>query len=80
MANFQANLNTVLLGLCVTGIAWTLKSINELDSQMAAQEVNVSDLREDIKSINDVNNDHSKAIQDLNGRLLKLELLSKPKP
>ena len=74
MATFQANLNTVLLSLCVAGIGWTLKSINDLDSRMAAQEVNVSDVRDDIKSINDVNNDHSKAIQDLNGRLLKLEL------
>ena len=74
MATFQQNLNTALLGLCVAGIAWTLKSINDLDSRMAVQESNVSHNLDAIRSINDVEASHSKTIQDLNDRVLRLEL------
>jgi len=80
MATFQANLNTVLLGLCVAGIGWTLKSINDLDSRMAVQENSVTYNRDAIKEMNEVQNVQSKSIQDLNERVLRLELQSKPKP
>lgn len=74
MAPFQQNLNTALLALCVAGIGWTLKSINDLDSRMAVQEVNVTSVQDALRNINNVTIDHSKSIQDLNDRILRLEL------
>jgi hypothetical protein len=71
---WQQNFNTILLSLCVMGIAWTLKSINDLDSRMAAQEVSLTGDHEAIRAINNAMNDQSKAIQGLNDRLIKLEI------
>lgn len=74
MATFQQNLNTALLATCLAGITWTLKSINDLDSRMAVQESNVSHNLDAIRSINDVEESHSKTLEDLNERILRLEL------
>jgi hypothetical protein len=77
--SFQLNLNTILLGLCVSGIAWTLKSINDLDSRMAVQEVIVNADHEAIKDMNRVQEFRSRAYQDLMDRMLKLETLESSK-
>lgn len=77
--SFQLNLNTVLLGLCVSGIAWTLKSINDLDSRMAAQEVTVNADHEAIRDMNRVQESRSRAYQDISERLLKMETLESSK-
>lgn len=74
-ADLQKNLNTFLLTICIGLISWVLLEVNHLDSQMAVQEMSGSNLRDAIRSMNEVDNDHSKALQDLNNRLIKLEML-----
>lgn len=76
--DLQKSLNTFLLTICIGLISWVLLEVNKLDSRMAVQEESVYSVRDAIKSINEVNNDHSKALQDLNDRMIKLEIL-KPK-
>lgn len=71
--DLQKNVNTFLLMICVGLSSWVLVELNHLDSQMAAQEVSVSNVQDAVKSINEVMSVHSKTLQELNDRILRLE-------
>lgn len=75
--DLQKNLNTFLLTICVGLLSWLLVEVNHLDIQMAANQVSISDLQDSRKSMNEVDADHSKMLQDQNDRILKLELQKK---
>lgn len=69
----QLNLNTVLLAVCVGLSGWALKSINDLQGQLAGLVPVVSEHSSSIIGINQVNTSQSIQIDDLSTRLTKLE-------
>lgn len=77
--DFQKNLNTALLTLCVMGIGWVLKEVNNLDSRMAAQEFSRNADHEAIIEINKAMNDQSKVIGSIDIRLNRVETIQADK-
>lgn len=77
--DFQRNLNTFLLTLCVMGIGWVLREINALDSRMAAQESSREADYEDIVEMNKAKNDQSKIIEAMDLRLSRVETIQSEK-
>lgn len=77
--DFQRNLNTALLTLCVMGIGWVLKEVNNLDSRMAAQEMSRTADREDIIEMNKAMNEQSKIIESMDLRLSRVETIQAEK-
>lgn len=78
--DFQRNLNTALLTLCVMGIGWVLKEVNALDSRMATQEYSRSADHEAIVEMNRAMNDQSKVIGGIDMRLNRVETIQAEKP
>lgn len=77
--DFQRNLNTALLTLCVMGIGWVLKEVNNLDSRMAAQEFSRGADHEAIIEMNKAMNDQSKVIGGIDLRLNRVETIQAEK-
>lgn len=77
--DFQRNLNTALLTLCVMGIGWVLKEVNNLDSRMAAQEISRMADRDDIIELNKAINEQSKIIESMDLRLSRVETIQSEK-
>lgn len=77
--DFQRNLNTFLLTLCVMGIGWVLKEVNSLDSRMATQEIIRTADHEAMVELNKALNDQSKIISMMDIRINRLETLQSQK-
>lgn len=73
--DFQRNLNTALLTICVMGIGWVLKEVNALDSRMATQEFSRDADHEAIIEMNKTLNEQSKIIETMDLRLSRVETL-----
>jgi TolA-binding protein len=73
--NGQLNLNTILLGICVTLSAWALKNIDDLKTQMAAETQIVNENSSAIMGINQVNKEQSQSIGELAKRITVLETI-----
>jgi hypothetical protein len=71
--SWQENANTILLSLSLAGIIWTLKSINDLDNKIAAQEVINNQVDAAIQNVNRVQNEQSKVLTDDGNRLGRVE-------
>lgn len=77
--DIQRNLNTILLSLCVMGIGWVLKEVNNLDSRMAAQEFSRGADHETIVEMSKAMNDQSKVISGIDIRLNRVETIQSDK-
>ena len=71
--NGQLNLNTVLLGICVTLSGWALKSIEDLKEEIVAVSIKTDQNSTTIQGINNVILDQSKTIEQLSIRLTAIE-------
>lgn len=71
----QINLNTFLLTICVALSSWALKSINDLQRQLAGLVPIVNTQGTAIIGINAVNADQTDKIDDVSTRLTKLETI-----
>jgi uncharacterized coiled-coil protein SlyX len=71
--NGQLNLNTVLLGICVTLSGWSLKSIVDLKEEIVAVRIKTDENSSTIMGINQVILDQSKTIEQLSIRLTTIE-------
>lgn len=77
--DIQKNINTILLSLCVMGIGWVLKEVNNLDSRMATQEFSRGADHEAILEMNKAMNEQSKLIGTIDLRLLRVETIQSEK-
>lgn len=77
--DFQRNLNTFLLTLCVMGIGWVMKEVNALDSRMAAQETSREADHDSIVEMNKAMNEQAKIIESMDLRLSRVETIQSEK-
>lgn len=71
----QRQVNTILLTGCLAGIVWTLKSIDELKSLTAAQQVMVNNNTAVIQDMKNVSNAQSIIIGKMDIRLSRVETI-----
>jgi hypothetical protein len=74
--NGQLNLNTWLLTACVALSGWVLYSINQLDEKIAGMMPLINVNATAIESVNKVDEDQTRRLDDISTRLTKLETQS----
>lgn len=74
-SDLQKNVNTVLLTLCLMGISWILKEVNDLEVSQATQQVNIITNSNAISELQRRANDGGQIIQKMDIRLSRLETL-----
>ena len=71
--NLQLNLNTWLLTICLGLSSWVLYSINQLDEEIAGIMPLINANASAIESINTLDKEQSRKIEEMDTRLTKLE-------
>ena len=78
--DFQRNLNTLLLTVCVGLISWVLLEVNHLDSRMAIQETIRNADHDAITEMNKALMEQAKIIGAIDIRLNRVEMEQTQKP
>lgn len=71
----QKNFNSVVLTLCLMGICWIMKEVNDLEVTQAAQQVTVTGNSNSIQDLRKTVNDGATITEKMDIRLSRLETI-----
>lgn len=74
-SDLQKNVNTVLLTLCLMGIGWICKEVNDLEVGQATQQVTITANSNAISELQRRANDGGQIIQKMDIRLSRVETI-----